>query len=1131
MQNSLKAYAASVLLAAALSGCSRDNANDVDTLASSAAASVTMSFTTPRPILTTTQKAKLTWSSDGGICRPGGDSAWSRTGSQAPNGSSTVGPFRSPGTKTLSLRCYAGTVPTGASTSKTVTLTVSDSPAMSFTATRTELTTMQTTALKWSSNGGICRPSGEASWKQAGDRPPNGAKAIGPFTTPGTKTVSLRCFSGSSASGPSVARSIKLTVLGPPSASFTASRTALTTTQTTELTWSSNGGICRPGGDARWSRTGDKLSSGSETLGPFATPGTKKISLRCFAGSTASGPSTTRNISLNVTQDNRTFNLAGTMVPAAGTRVDGDVNDPDARYLANDSPQTVQALHNGSRLGGYLNVAGAGKPGRSQQAGDVYDGYRVRMHAGQFANLYIGDTDAGDLDLLLYSGDGATLIAFSNSGTSNMESVKAPADGEYLVVPFAFSGASTYVLGIEDYAAARHAMRSDMDIVPGSVVLAFDEKIVAKSLDSAEARAAELGGLQHTGGAPGEAMRFKANRMRLEAAHSAFREKLSATRAGMIDAKAASVALADRFATLSLVKELGKRSDVSYAEPELLRTIQAQPGDPLYPSQGHYPLISLPEAWDMTTGSADVLVAVVDTGVLTNHPDIAGNLDPNDRNGVDFISDPARSNDGDGVDGNADDPGDAAALDGGGYHGTHVAGTIAAVTNNAQGVAGVCWRCRIMPIRVLGNEGSGSSYDILQGMLYAAGLSNASGILPVKRADIINLSLGGPGYSQATQDAIQRIVAAGVLVVAAAGNDGTGNLSYPASYSQVVSVGAVTPSRTRAPFSQFNAAVSVVAPGTGVGSTVGRGQRANPGFEYGYGSYNGTSMATPHVAGVAALMKSLYPAMRPEQFHAAVRSFRIVDDLGPQGRDDQYGWGLINAAKAVRHAIELSGGVPDNAPLLQANPKKLDLGTQQTELRFALQNAGGGSLTINSVSCSACPGWLSLIAPDNTLKPGEYRVRVNRTGLAPGIYGEVLRFTSSANSETVEIRMEVEAGAAADDSGRHYMLLIPKGSNVATHYVEVEANEGRYRWRFENVPAGSYFIAAGTDHDNDGFICDAGEACGYYPDADINHFFEVNASRNGINFTTGFSIFMAASTSSLTMPIDEAEEQGYRIPR
>ncbi|WP_064602363.1 S8 family serine peptidase [Photobacterium sp. J15] len=335
----------------------------------------------------------------------------------------------------------------------------------------------------------------------------------------------------------------------------------------------------------------------------------------------------------------------------------------------------------------------------------------------------------------------------------------------------------------------------------------------------------------------------------------------------------------------TVIKQLRQDPNIEYAEPDRIMWPTAIPDDPGYSLQWHYSSavsgINMPKAWDITTGSPDVVVAVIDTGVRFDHPDLMNNLLP----GYDFIKNAAGARDGDGRDADATDEGDwlVAGQCGRNYpprdrnsswHGTHVAGTIAAEGNNGQGVTGVSWNTRILPVRVLGACG-GYTSDITDGMRWAAGLSVPGAPANPYPAQVLNLSLGGQGACGYTyQQTVNEVRAAGATVVVAAGNDNLNVRDFnPGNCQGVISVAANNKEGNRAFYSNFGDMIDITAPGggrsEGILSTYNTGKRQAEKNSYNYSM--GTSMATPHVAGVAALMYSLDASLTPDQVEQYIK--------------------------------------------------------------------------------------------------------------------------------------------------------------------------------------------------------------------------------------------------------------------
>ncbi|MDQ3698244.1 MAG: DVUA0089 family protein [Gemmatimonadota bacterium] len=340
----------------------------------------------------------------------------------------------------------------------------------------------------------------------------------------------------------------------------------------------------------------------------------------------------------------------------------------------------------------------------------------------------------------------------------------------------------------------------------------------------------------------------------------------------------------------------------------------------------HYAMIDLPAAWELTRGSTSVLVAVVDDGIRFDHPGISVNLTGD---GYDFVSDVqmplcsgatiSNAGDGGGYDPdptvparyNIDPAHGCAVVTRYSGHGLHVAGTIGATDHDAIRGAGVSPTVRIRPVRVLGVTGNGSYYDIAQGILYAAGLPADNGIGGFVQAPsgarIINLSLGGATPSTILESSMTAASNAGALIVVSAGNTGTSAPSYPAAYSTALSVSAVGPDRLLSTYSSFGPNVAIGAPGGdfddgdgtfGVWSTIWDFQDHVPLI----GGFEGTSMAAPHVAGVAALLLARTPSLTAAQLRTRLTSFAV--DAGQPGPDQSYGAGILNARNSLTQSFE-----------------------------------------------------------------------------------------------------------------------------------------------------------------------------------------------------------------------------------
>ena len=810
-----------------------------------------------------------------------------------------------------------------------------------------------------------------------------------------------------------------------------------------------------------------------------------------------------------------TFTLSGIIQAPDTALIDSDVNDLLATYAPNDNFIDAQDLPNPAILGGYVNLAGTGPDGRSKGSGDESDFFRVSLIAGQSITLFIASNPTlVDLDLYLY--DDLETQVDAAMGTGSPESLVAPADGDYFIEVRAVASASNYNLtvGQSTSAALTETLRLSAEFVPGEVIVRFEDDASASGALRSSVGRVQVLGMQTKAGAPGREMLLRFDE---EAGpQETFRALgIRQTESNRFNPRTGDPNIQRKADTLHIIKSLRRRADVRYAQPNYIRRALAIPNDPQYPRQWHYPLINLPQSWDVTTGSNTVIVAVIDTGVLLNHPDLANRLTSD---GYDFISDPFRALDGNGIDPDPDDPGDGSPGQSS-FHGTHVSGIIAAETDNDTGVAGVTWSTRILPLRALG-LGGGTDFDILQAVRYAAGLDNDSGTLPVQSADIINLSLGGTSFSPAAQDIFTAVRNEGIIIIAAAGNSATNTPFYPAAYEGVVSVSAVDIKKDLSWYSNFGTTIDLAAPGgdntadinvdgfpDGVLSTCGND--TSGAIEFVYCFFQGTSMAAPHMAGVVALMKAIYPALTPDELDILLNSGGITEDLGPAGRDDQFGHGLIDAFGALGEAQNLAnGGV---LPLtLIVNPTVLNFGPQSTAT-LRVEKAGGNAgdqLLINAITADV--PWLNITEETvDADKLGIYTIIVDRNQLIPGIYSATLTVDADSpavNDVDVPVSMQVVTPIVGGNAGFHYVLLVDSETFEIKSQNDVPFSPGGYAYAFTNVPAGTYKIFAGTDSNRDFFIGDPGEAFGAYLTLDQPVPIAVSDDLGGLDFNSNFNV-------------------------
>jgi serine protease len=479
----------------------------------------------------------------------------------------------------------------------------------------------------------------------------------------------------------------------------------------------------------------------------------------------------------------------------------------------------------------------------------------------------------------------------------------------------------------------------------------------------------------------------------------------------------------DRAEAESLMRQIAADPNVEFVEPNARMTAFFTPDDTRFGEQWGYTTasgINATQAWDVSTGTG-VVVAVIDTGI-TSHSDLNANI----IGGYDFISDSTAARDGNARDSNPADQGDwfvgsdcGVSYDSNSsWHGTHVAGTIAAVTNNAKGVSGVAYNAKVVPVRVLGRCG-GTLADIADAITWASG-GTVSGVpANPNPAEVINMSLGGSGTCGSTyQTAIDGAVSRGVTVVVAAGNNnGNASNARPANCTGVITVGAVDSNGARSVWSStqksnYGTVVDVAAPGSNILSTLNAGT-TTPGAES-YASYGGTSMATPHVAGVVALLQA--KATTPKTPAEIETILKNTARAFPATPDQPIGVGIVNA----KAALDSLSGTPNPGTQTYTNGTDYNIPDNNTtgvSSTITVSGRTGNAPSNAQVSVNIIHPYkgdlkVDLIAPDGSV----YNIH-NRTGTSgDNVTGT---FTINLSSEALNGAWKLRAvDAAAVDVGR-----------------------------------------------------------------------------------------------------------------
>lgn len=810
----------------------------------------------------------------------------------------------------------------------------------------------------------------------------------------------------------------------------------------------------------RWSFSDGSAQSGERVVHVFQSPGIHQVRVEYTTASGRIG-STTREVRVG------SGSVTGTISAALNTLVDVDTRDPAEPEGSNDDFGNAQQLSSQGRLAGVVDGM------------DPVDVYQVNLQKDQVISLSIspkgavGIVQARTLVEIFTKDDLGTAVVTMNVLSSGSWSYVVPQQDTYFIkltavnpisrvddITFADGTKGTltrhahgnYLLSLEEAAAAA-------EFAEGEVLVQYKE--------NREYEAQGLAVLKSLG---------TVRRVSIEDAHSYLASRNIVVAANVVADK--------RWQTLQIARLMQDQEEVLFAEPNWKRyplMVNPASGNPLYSQQWHYGQINLEQAWQALAsnnaanehGSSDVIVAVLDSGII-EHDD----LEANRVAGYDFVG----ANDSDPT-----DPGDKSIGNGqrSSFHGTHVAGTVAALSNNIGGT-GVAPGVKIMPVRVLGPE-SGLVSDILEGICYAAKITDSQCSNVVNNsaaADVINLSLGSGGFSNIEERVYNKAMDQGVIVIAAAGNSSTSAPFYPAAYERVISVSAVNREVELASYSNFGSTIDVAAPGgdyrvdSGVLSTVGDDSGVN--LIDTYGRSQGTSMASPHVAGVAALMKSAANELTHNDFRNLLNSGALTQDIGPAGNDNSFGMGLIDAQKAVLAALN------SNGPRIHSTTSSLYFGVGQVGKIFTISDNGDD---IGNISVSDDADWLTL---NKSSGLGDYTATVNSSGLFDGSYKGIITISSDNVAITdfvIQVELQVGNPELTPNAGVQYVLVIDKNAQANSEgvlkaigsSVALLVNQGEYQYTVEGLPKGEFYIVTGSDLDLDLVICDDGESCGQYP--------------------------------------------------
>ncbi len=862
-----------------------------------------------------------------------------------------------------------------------------------------------------------------------------------------------------------------------------------------------------------------------------------EVQLRAVEDKT-NGIETTLNLSVSVTDIKDTWSISGSLYSNPYTLIDGDVPDIiDYPPVSNNDASSAQTILNPTDVIGHIGdnvetVVVLGDDGfciedpnnlgfcltEDVQNIDPEDWFKFTAAPNLLLTLsveglifeedgsfYCCTTDNLDADLLIYNEDGSLAsFSYTSNSTSTYKQIVLPSSGTFYAVVKAIEGHTKYVLTLGSNVTGVSTLQSPEDnyalgrfisYVPFGPDFNLTNDFVAQPDYIDEDLDTKFINFEKTQTKGLSIFNFDFDK---EFASVFYEDYLSSSK------NISQVTYLKHWKLLQHFKDKypSIKLELDFKEKALFTK------DPNWDYQWGLQQIGL-ESVLTAIGSnvKDVAVAVLDTGSPAE-TSTAYTTSAFAEGGYDFV--PAENGgDGDGID---NDPTDSLA--GVDSHGTHVATTISAL-NDGLNING--FGIQTVPIRVLGADGTGYVSDIIQGLLYAGGLPNISGLIysgnvPVK---VINMSLGSvrSSCSSSYQSAIDDIYSLGITLVAASGNDAQeypGSYGYPASCNNVISVGALDTVKQRSYYSTYNDQVDIAAPGGDLTADINAdGYRdgilafgTNEDLEF----LQGTSMASPHVAGAIAVLYALVPTLQPFQVDGLLADGHLTDDIGDEGKDDDFGFGALNLQKAVNRIID-DEGLDFTYGTIDVN--SLNFGLDVTSYEFNINKIGDGELSVSDIE-SNIPSAIAISEVSvNSEGFGTYLITIDRNALPDGLYqANVSVSYSSENSSSFSVSFQVGA-----DRERIYIpsvyidLINDEGERVVGGSLEME--DGEVIFTAFDIPLDDYYFRFSTTIDR--FILDPAEFYNYYPDASSPYdYFELgeNDIENGavtliVNKSTG----------------------------